>query len=446
MRVLIVEDDPGQRSALVEFLKKRGHTLVEAGSVTEAQQEWGPLDVALVDQRLPDGSGLQVLKFLRSKDPDLPVILMTAYASVETAVEAMKAGAYDYLVKPVDLARLLMLLRRAAERREMQEEIRTLRHELQKTQETAVPEIQAESPAMKEVLSMVHRVAPTDATVLITGESGTGKEVIARLIHQLSGRSGQFVAVSLAALPETLIESELFGYEKGAFTGATTSKPGHFERAHQGTLFLDEIGELPPSVQVKLLRVLQEKEVVRLGGESPRPVDVRIIAATHRDLKALVQEGKFREDLYYRLNVVHLHLPPLRERKEDILPLALYFVRKFSKELHKPVQGLATETRYLLLQYPWPGNIRELENVIERAVVLTRHTHILPEDLPREIVQPQVSEDEPPSIPTLEDLERQHIQHVLLLTQGNLSEAARILGIHRNTLRLKIRKYGIPLP
>ncbi len=445
MKVLIVEDDPSQRAALAAFLKRRGDEVMEVGSVAEVQQDFGPLDVALVDQRLPDGTGLEVLRILKARDPELPVILMTAYATVETAVEAMKNGAFDYLMKPVDLGRLMMLLRRATERREMQEEIRTLRMALQRSQGPELPEIFAESPAMKEILSVVQRVAPTDATVLITGESGTGKEVIARLIHRLSGRKGQFVAVSVAALPETLVEAELFGFEKGAFTGATTSKPGRFELAHQGTLFLDEIGELPPSVQVKLLRVLQEKEVVRLGSDRPRTVDVRIVAATNRDLRALVQQGSFREDLFYRLNVVHLHLPPLRERKEDLIPLAEYFIQKFAREMHKPVKGLAPETRYLLLQYSWPGNIRELENVIERAVVLTRHTHLLPEDLPREIVQPQ-EDSGSVAVPTLSDVERQHIQHVLWLTHGNLSEAARLLGIHRNTLRAKIRKYRLKVP
>jgi transcriptional regulator with PAS, ATPase and Fis domain len=290
---------------------------------------------------------------------------------------------------------------------------------------------------MKEILSLVYRVAPSQATVLITGESGTGKELLARAIHEASQRKGRFVAVSCAAIPDTLLESELFGYERGAFTGADRAKPGKFELADGGTLFLDEVGDLPPLLQPKLLRVLQEREVERLGGTRPTKVDVRVVAATNQDLKKKVSEGKFREDLYYRLNVVNINIPPLRERKEDILPLAYHFLKIFREELKKPVEGFTREAERLLLKYNWPGNVRELENAIERAVVLTRKNFIVPEDLPISVDR---VEEEPLR---LEEVEARHIKRVLDMAGGNMTKASQILCIHRNTLREKMRRYGI---
>ena len=437
-QVLVVEDDAGQARALADFLKARGFRVTVAATVAEACRARG-MDLALVDLRLPDGDGLAVLQCLKRRDPDLPVVLMTAYASIESAVEAMKKGAYDYLTKPLDLTRLWITVQRALEHRALHRELRELREELQRTQD--LPEIVARSPAMQEVLSLVKRVAPAETTVLITGESGTGKELVARTLHRLSGRKGRFVAVSVASLPDTLVEAELFGYERGAFTGADRARPGRFEAAQDGTLFLDEIGELSPGIQVKLLRVLQERTVERLGSNEPIPLRVRLVAATNQDLEALVRQGRFREDLYYRLNVVHIHLPPLRERREDIVPLAEHFLERFRRELHKPVEGFTREALYALLEYDWPGNVRELQNVIERAVVLTRHTLITPEDLALPTGPPARHR-----VPTLEEVEREHIRRVLSLTGGNLSEAARLLGIHRNTLRQKIRAWGLKPP
>ncbi len=441
-RVLVVEDDPGQAQALADFLKGRGFEVQVARSRAEACRRRA-MDLALVDLRLPDGDGLEVLRCLKHRVPDLPVVLMTAYASIESAVEAMKQGAYDYLTKPLDLTRLWITVQRALEHRALHRELRELREELR--QHRSLPELIVRSPAMQEVLSLIHRVAPTDTTVLITGESGTGKELVARTLHHLSGRRGRFVAVSVASLPDSLVEAELFGYERGAFTGADRSRPGRFEAAQDGTLFLDEIGELSPAIQVKLLRVLQERTVERLGSNEPIPLRVRLVAATNRNLEELVRQGRFREDLYYRLNVVHIHLPPLRERREDIVPLAEYFLQRYRRELHKPVEGFTREALYALLEYPWPGNIRELQNVIERAVVLTRHSLITPEDLALPAMG-TASQNLEHRVPTLEEVERAHIQRVLALTGGNLSEAARLLGIHRNTLRQKLKAWGVERP
>ncbi len=444
MNILLVEDDKDQRAALADFLRSRGYTVFESDSIKNIDLKH-TFALALVDLRLPDGTGIDVLKLLKKNDPDIPVILITAYGTVDTAVEAMKEGAYDYILKPIDLGRLMLTIERAIEKRNMVQEIRMLKEEITRHQKAEDIEIVAESEEMKQVLSLVKRVAPTDTTVLITGESGTGKELVAKLIHELSGRRGLFVPVSISALPDTLIEAELFGYEKGAFTGATVSKPGRFELADEGTLFLDEIGELSLAIQVKLLRVLQERVVERLGSTHPKKVNVRIVAATNRDLESLVKKGEFREDLFYRLNVIIIHIPPLRERKKDIIPLAEYFLKKYSKSLNKPVVGISEEARFMLLRYAWHGNVRELENVIERAIVLTRHNVIMPQDLPENIsgIKQEVISHGETGVPTLDELEKQHIENVLRITQGNLSRAAKILGIHRNTLRLKLKKYGI---
>ncbi len=432
--VLIVEDERAQRETLAGFLKKAGYKVIEAKTGEEAIIHLSSADVALVDLKLPDIDGLTVLKEIKSRDPDIEVIIVTAYGTIKTAVEAMKIGAFDYLTKPIDLDELIVVMKRALEKREMEIEVRYLKEEMEKFRPE--PLIIAESTAMKEVLSLVYRVAPSNASVLITGESGTGKELIARTLHLASPRkSKRFVAVSCAAIPETLLESELFGFEKGAFTGAERAKPGKFELADGGTIFLDEIGDLPLSLQVKLLRVLQEKEVERLGSTTSRKVDVRVIAATNQDLRKKVEEGTFREDLFYRINTITIHIPPLRDRKEDILPLAEYFLKKYSKELGKKIEGFTKEARKALLSYSWPGNVRELQNVIERAVVLTRRNAISGEEL--------LLENVPRPFPTLEELEKEHIKKALSITNGNISKAAELLGIHRNTLREKIRKYNI---
>jgi len=432
--ILIVEDERAQREALAGYLRKTGHRVTTAASGTEALEGNSVPDVVLLDLRLPDIHGLDLLKKLREKHPDAEIIVITAYGTVRTAVEAMKLGAFDYLTKPVDLDELLLIIGRALEKHERDLEVSFLKEEVEKFRPQTG--LIGESAAIKEVLSMIYRVAPSGATVLITGESGTGKELAARTLHAASPRKNRrFVAVSCAAIPESLLESELFGYERGAFTGATRSKPGKFELADGGTLFLDEIGDLPTSLQVKLLRVLQEKEVERLGSTLPRKVDVRIIAATNQDLRKKVEEGSFREDLFYRINTINIHIPPLRERKEDILPLAEFFLRKFSKEMGKDIKGFDREARKALLSYQWPGNVRELINVVERAVVLTRKNIITADLLALEPLKSP--------FPTLEELEREHIKRALDLAGGNLTRASELLGIHRNTLREKLKKYNL---
>ena len=432
--ILIVEDERAQREALAGYLRKTGYRVTTAASGTEALEGNSVPDVVLLDLRLPDIHGLDLLKKLREKHPDAEIIVITAYGTVRTAVEAMKLGAFDYLTKPVDLDELLLIIGRALEKHERDLEVSFLKEEVEKFRPQTG--LIGESAAIKEVLSMIYRVAPSGATVLITGESGTGKELAARTLHAASPRKNRrFVAVSCAAIPESLLESELFGYERGAFTGATRSKPGKFALADGGTLFLDEIGDLPTSLQVKLLRVLQEKEVERLGSTLPRKVDVRIIAATNQDLRKKVEEGSFREDLFYRINTINIHIPPLRERKEDILPLAEFFLRKFSKEMGKDIKGFDREARKALLSYQWPGNVRELINVVERAVVLTRKNIITADLLALEPLKSP--------FPTLEELEREHIKRALDLAGGNLTRASELLGIHRNTLREKLKKYNL---
>jgi len=356
-------------------------------------------------------------------------IMVTAYGTVENAVEAMKNGAYDYLLKPINLEELLVKIKRIEEKKKLEEEIQDLKEELEK-----YPDIVAESAEMKKVLSLALKVAPTPTTVLLTGESGTGKEVLARFIHKESRRRGRFVAVSCAAIPETLLEAELFGYEKGAFTGAALEKPGKFELADGGTIFLDEIGDMPFSLQVKLLRVLQEKEVERIGAISPRKVDVRIIAATNRNLEEKVRMGEFREDLFYRLNVFHIHIPPLRERPRDILPLAELFLRKYSLELSKKIKDFSPGAKRILVSYRWPGNVRELENVVERACVLCDSEFIERKHI-------MIGFKEEKELLKLEDVEREHIKRVMEMVNWNITKGAEILGIHRNTLSKKIKEY-----
>ncbi len=438
-KILIVDDEAHQRELLQGSIAREGYSVKTASSGEEAVElvKTEGFDVAMVDLKMTGMDGISTLKQIKEVDPDTSVIIMTAYGTVETAVDAMKEGAFDYLTKPLNVTEVKLILKREVERRAILAENRLLREELE---EKFSPEnIVAESQGMKEVLSTVARVAKADATVLIRGESGTGKEVVARAIHSASLRSeGSFVPVSCAALPETLLEAELFGCEKGAFTGADKRRLGRFELANRGTIFLDEIGDIPLSTQVKLLRVLQEKQFERLGGTAPISVDVRIIAATNQDLEAKIREKTFRDDLYYRLNVVSLEIPPLRERREDILPLADHFLKKYSSQTGKRIEGISRESRDALLRYSWPGNIRELENWVERAVVLSRQEVIATFNLPA-----QSAQGEEYGQKSLEGVERRHIERILRETGGNLTRAAQILRIHRNTLRQKIRKLGI---
>src|ERR1700686_2705547 len=367
--VLVVEDEEKLRRVIELQLKTAGYDVEQAGSAEDALKLADRADVILTDLRLPGISGLELLANLRRQDSHTPVIVMTAFSSIETAVDAMKAGAVDFLPKPFSLDHLMTVVTKALEVRTLRDENRQLREELGKRYE--FDNIVGHSPAMREIFATISRMAPTRATVLLCGESGVGKDLIARAIHHHSPRDGHpFVKINCTALPENLMESELFGYEKGAFTGANTTKPGKFEQADTGTVFLDEIGDVPASVQVKLLRILQEREFERLGSNKTRHIDVRVLAATNVDLRAALEQGTFREDLYYRLNVLPINIPPLRERKEDIPYLARHFVKKLKKDLGSAVESIAESAVQRLLEYHWPGNVRELENVIERSMVL----------------------------------------------------------------------------
>jgi len=436
--LLVADDDPVARDLLVEVLTREGYRVLAAGSgeacVRLAEQE--PVDLALVDLRMPDLDGLAVLARLRALDPPVPVLILTAFATVDTAIEAIRAGAYDYLSKPFRVEEIRLAVRRALEAQRLRRENLQYRQELQ--ERYRVEHLIGQSPAMVAVYRTIARVAPLDTTVLIEGETGTGKELVARAIHHASPRAGRpFVVVDCAALPETLVESELFGHEKGAFTGATQSRRGLLEAADGSTCLLDEVGELSLPLQAKLLRVLQERVVRRVGGNAPIPVDVRLIAATNRDLRKAVEEGRFREDLYYRLNVVTIRVPPLRERPQDIPLLAQHFLRKWAAATGKPVTGFARETLERLARHAWPGNVRELEHVVERAVALATSSILLPEDLPPDVGP--AGPPAPPTLPpgrrmTLEELKRWYVERVLAETGGNKARAAEILGIDRRTL------------
>ena len=444
-RILVVDDEPAQRELVSGFLRKRGFEVDEAagGQAALARFTQAPFDLVLTDQRMPDLSGLDLLQRLRAVTPEAAVIVMTAYGTIETAVGAIKAGATDYLSKPINLDELLHRIEQVRERQRLLGENRELRAALEERHR--VEGIIGDSGRMQEVLSLVRRVAGSDATVLIRGESGTGKELIARAIHHASPRAaGPLVAVNCAALPEGLLESELFGHEKGAFTGAAASRKGRFELADGGSIFLDEIGDLPLHLQVKLLRVLQERQFERVGGTRTIPVNVRVLAATHRNLEALVREGRFRDDLYYRINVVTLLLPPLRERREDLSPLIEHFLTRFAGKNDKTIRGLTREARDALLRYDYPGNVRELENLIERAVVLTRDEVIGKSDLPLTLDEQTAESDAPAGlVAAAEGLERRMIRDALSRAGGVQTRAAELLGISERVLRYKLRKYGL---
>ena len=439
MHILIVDDEDSQRTLLAGYLKKKGFAVTTAASGREAieKNRTEGFDLAILDLKMPDIDGIETMAKMKEVDPQIFFLILTGYGTVESAVHAMKIGAYDYLSKPVNLDELELLIERIRSDQTVHAELETLREEI--AEQFKTESFVAESKAMTEVLHLMSRIAKSDATVLISGESGTGKEIVARLIHQASARKQQrFVPISCAALPETLLESELFGYERGAFTGADKRKLGKFELAHRGTLFLDEIGDVPLSTQVKLLRVLQEFSFERLGSTTPIEVDVRLISATNQDLKKKIQEGTFREDLFYRINVITMHLPALRERKEDIKPLVEHFIEKLSQRSTRKIRGVSKAALDKLVRYDWPGNIRELENIIERAMVLCRGEIIDVKDVPLEAQPAARSSGE-----RLQDVEKQHITTVLGKAGWNLSKAAERLGIHRNTLRAKIKEYGI---
>ena len=449
-RILIADDEQVQREMLEGFLVKQGYGVGIAADGSQALEKFkgGAFDLVLTDYRMPGMDGIQLLKELKRLNPEVMVVVLTAFGTVGTAVAAMKEGAYDYLDKPIDLDELLLLIQRVEKGIGLSRENRELREQLR--EKFKVDFIISASRRMEEALNLVKRVAPSAATVLILGESGTGKELIARAIHYSSPRAEKpLVKVNCAALPENLLESELFGHEKGAFTGAVGRRIGRFEQADQGTIFLDEIGDLSPSLQSKLLRVLQEKEFERVGSSQTLKVDVRVIAATNHNLEEAIQKGTFREDLYYRLNVVTLSLPPLRERKEDIPPLIEHFLKKYSRENQKPVVSLSKEAKDLLMNYHYPGNIRELENIIERAVVLSRGDSITTQDLPLNLRESKVEDLMKEAAggrslrETLEEIERLRITQALEKSHGVQTKAAEELGISERVLRYKMRKYGI---
>ena len=441
--VLLIDDDQGTMDLLKEVLQKEGYAVDEAKTGQEALAQTRALafDVVLADLRLPDLDGIEVLRTLHALDPDLPVIVMTAFGSMETAVEAIRDGAYDYISKPFNLTEVRLTVRRACERRLLLRDNRRFQQALQ--EKYRFENIVGTSPKMVQVYRTVARVASTRSTVLLIGESGTGKELIARAIHYNSPRgTAPFVAVDCGALPESLLESELFGYEKGAFTGAQALKKGLFEVAHGGTIFLDEVGDIGPSLQAKLLRVLQEHEVRRVGGIEPIQVDIRVIAATRHDLEALVKRGKFREDLFYRLSVVTISLPRLSERRDDIPLLALHFLGKYASEADKGLGHIAPEAMAHLCRYDWPGNVRELEHVIERAVALTANPILLVDDLPTKLQELAPTSD---VFPSLEEMEKRHLQLALEKTAGNRKQAAALLGVSRRTLYRMAKRHGLLL-
>src|SRR5512134_1886520 len=444
-RLLIVDDEADSREALAELAGRWGYEVQSAADGSEALRraiEWHP-DVILTDLVMPNMDGLWLLRAVRAELPDLPVLLITGQGTVQTAVQAIKEGAYDFIEKPLDPARLRVVLERALEKKETLREVQLLRRRLAAM--APGTDLIGQGPAMQRVAELVKKVAPANASVVITGESGTGKEVVARAVHGLSPRKDRaFIALNCSAIPPTLIESELFGYERGAFTGADQRRLGNFELAHNGTLFLDEIGELPLELQAKFLRVLEERKIRRLGGRSDVEVDVRVICATNRDLKEEIRRGRFREDLYFRLHVFTIVLPPLKERREDIPLLVHHFIEKFNAETGKHVQGVSPAALAVLQGYAWPGNIRELRNTVERAMILTDGEVIGEEHLPPDM---QASRPEaatlrvPLGIP-IEKVEKEYILASLQKNGGNKARTAEILGISEKTLYNKLNRYA----
>ena len=444
-RVLVVEDEEKLRRVVELQLVSAGFEVDKAATAEEGVKVVDRADLVLTDLRLPNMDGLELLALIRRQNAQVPVVVMTAYGSIETAVECMKAGATDFLLKPFSLDHLMQVVHKALEVRALRDENRQLKEELGRRYE--YDNIIGRSEPMQEIFATIERVAPTRATVLLAGESGVGKDLIARAIHFHSPRRDRpLVKINCTAIPENLMESELFGYEKGAFTGAVTSKPGKFEQADTGTVFLDEIGDVPGPIQVKLLRILQEREFERLGSNVTRHTDVRIIAATNQDLRAALEQGTFREDLYYRLNVVPLNIPPLRERKQDIPFLANHFIHKLAADSGSAVESITDAAMERLMAYHWPGNVRELENVIERSLVLCRGSQLDAGDVRLESAPRPRSQNGQHFLPeglTLDQYEQELIREALRRADGNKSHAARLLGLTRNALRYRLTQMGL---
>ncbi len=443
-RILVVDDEEIMRSSLSDWLMEDGYDVLAVEDGFQAlervkQEEW---DLAVVDLKMPKMDGLEVLKKMNKIKPKLPVIIITAYATIDSAVMAIKEGAADYIVKPFNPEEISIVIAKLVERQRLIKENIRLRRALAKR--FKFQDLVGKSPEMLKVIEMIKTVAPTKSTVLIRGESGTGKELVARAIHELGPRKNfPFIAAACGAIPETLLEAELFGYEKGAFTGAVSQHKGRIEMADRGTLFLDEIGDISTKTQVDLLRFIQEREFRRIGGKSSIKVDVRIIAATHKNIEEMIAKGEFRDDLYYRLNVITIEIPPLRERKEDIPILVEHFLEKFSLDSGKTIDGISDEVMKILIGYNWPGNVRQLENAIEHALVVSHEPEITVQDLPQYLITQEDIRDEIKPTDSMSDMEKRHIAHVLKAHAWNITKTAQVLGINRITLYKKIKKYNL---
>lgn len=443
--ILVIDDEKNIRTGLATALELDGYEVLMASNGSEGLDMalHNDVDLVITDLRMPGVSGEDVLRRVTSETPGVPVIVLTGHGTVENAVDAMRSGAYDFLTKPLNLDRLSLLVKRALQNRELVLQHRELEREIENKK--SFEHIIGKSPAMLKVFDVLKRVAPTKASVLITGESGVGKELIANALHNLSPRANKpYIKVHCAALAETLLESELFGHEKGSFTGAISRKRGRFELAHSGTIFLDEIGEIDQTVQVKILRVLQEKKFERVGGEETLEVDVRIVTATNRDLEKEIAEGRFREDLYYRLNVVTIHVPSLRERKDDLPLMITSFIKEFSEENGKKIEGIDAKARSALYAYDWPGNVRQLRNCLESAVVMSSGAIITIDDLPPSVITgTEIPSLHIPLGVTMAEAEKQVILQTLNTQNGNKTKTAEVLGIGRKTLHRKLDEYGV---
>lgn len=443
LRIMVVDDEKIVRESLYHWFRKAGHVVDMAASGFEALDKLDktPFDVLFVDIKMPGMNGLELLAKTREEYPDTSVVIITAYGSIESAVQAMKAGASDYLLKPFKPDQMALVLEKVAIQRRQEDRYRYVKGLLEEV--TRFDNIIGQAPVMQEIFDLIPEVAQSDSTVLITGETGTGKELVAKAIHAKSRRAnGPFIAINCGAMQETLLESELFGHQKGAFTGAEQARKGFLEVVSGGTLFLDEIGEISPKMQIDLLRVIQEKKIIRIGEREPVDVDFRLISSTCRELDRAVQEGRFREDFFYRINVISLHVPPLRERKEDIPLLVQHFLNKYSQETTKQVNRVTDEAISFLKRYDWPGNVRELENAIERAVVLSKGRTLHLEDF--SFLKPQKTRSAPPR--TLREIQKDYIHEILIQESWNVTQAAKVLGINRVTLHKMIKRYNLQKP